>query len=278
MHRIRDDALLCDRSDKTRIELNNYRAVELELFKSFEAFRNKTESQNPFSRTFLCQIHALVINDLYPCGGQIREDATDLVEINASFTPASPAGVRLQLPDLLSECEKYVNNCQETLGDVTKTAERCFFAARIFHEFMKIHPFRGGNGRVGRALLDVLLARMGLIVPPMTLMSYCGRYRDRYFSCLRQADEGAIIPLRDYVFRGVWEARFDFIMDQIHERQNDPIVGPKIRAILRSHRDVLNQKHRTGLDDTRFFQLSDKTLKSLERAFSKALSELGGSR
>lgn len=273
MHRVRDDALLCDRSDKKRIELNNYRAVELELFKSFEAFRSGDESQNPFTRTFLCQLHALVVDGLYPCGGHIREDATDLVQINASFEPKSPADIRLKLPDLLLECEQYVTQCNDPSGPHPSEFERSEFSARTLHKYMVLHPFRGGNGRVGRALLDILLARLGLIVPPMTLMYYCGRYRNGYFHGLKQADKGNIALLRDYILRGVNEARFDVIMDQVQRRENDPILGPKLRPILRGHRNILDQDRRAELNDDHFFRLLDKTLKALDRALSKALAE-----
>lgn len=68
-----------------------------------------------------------------------------------------------------------------------------------FHaSFERIHPFRDGNGRVGRLILNLLLVRHG--VPPAILYQ---RDRAKYLRALRRADEGENGPLGEVVARSV---------------------------------------------------------------------------
>ncbi len=79
---------------------------------------------------------------------------------SASFVPPPPDHVELLLEDLLN----YVN------GDEHPTIVQ---AAVAHAQFETIHPFADGNGRTGRALIQVVLLRRGLaprFVPPISLV------------------------------------------------------------------------------------------------------------
>jgi len=57
-----------------------------------------------------------------------------------------------------------------------------------FHlEYERIHPFRDGNGRTGRLILNKILIQNGL--SPMIV--YLGN-KQRYFNAIEQAREGRI--------------------------------------------------------------------------------------
>lgn len=57
--------------------------------------------------------------------------------------------------------------------------------------FLTLHPFEDGNGRVGRALLDMALAQdEGLGVRFYSLSSQIERERERYYSILEQTQKG----------------------------------------------------------------------------------------
>ena len=65
--------------------------------------------------------------------------------------------------------------------------------ARAHHEFVRIHPFDDGNGRVIRLLLNYLLLRAGLL--PLVVKS---RDRRRYLDVIAFADAGDLAPLGEF--------------------------------------------------------------------------------
>jgi Fic family protein len=93
-------------------------------------------------------------NDYNPCG--------------ADFVPPPPD----KLPALLADLCDFCND--DTLSPLVQAA--------IAHaQFETIHPFEDGNGRTGRALLQVILRRRGLApayVPPISVM--LARHKERY--------------------------------------------------------------------------------------------------
>ncbi|MDO8189122.1 Fic family protein [Conexibacter sp. JD483] len=93
-------------------------------------------------------------NDYNPCG--------------AAFVPPPPEEVARLLDDLCA-----------FVGDVTLPP---LMQAAIAHaQFETVHPFADGNGRTGRALVQVVLRRRGLtpaFVPPISVV--LARDKDRY--------------------------------------------------------------------------------------------------
>jgi len=70
--------------------------------------------------------------------------------------------------------------------------------ADIHATFERIHPFRDGNGRVGRLVVNLLLVRQG--APPAILYK---KDRARYLRSLGRADAGDPGPLGELLARAV---------------------------------------------------------------------------
>ena len=97
-------------------------------------------------------------NDYNPCG--------------ADFVPPPPELVPALLDDL----------CAAIGGDALPSIVQ---AALVHAQFETIHPFEDGNGRVGRALIHVVLRRRGVAtyyVPPISVRFASSR--DRYIEAL----------------------------------------------------------------------------------------------
>lgn len=75
--------------------------------------------------------------------------------------------------------------------------------ARLHHDFIRIHPFDDGNGRVVRLLLNFVPLRVGLL--PLVVKS---RDRRRYLEVIAFADAGDLRPLGDFFAEALrWSLR-----------------------------------------------------------------------
>jgi len=102
---------------------------------------------------------------LDPTGGQVRTEqnwigGSSYNPCSAAFVPPPPDRVPGLLDDLLAFCNT------DSLPAVAQ-------AALAHAQFETIHPFVDGNGRVGRALIHLVLRRRGLavrVLPPISLV------------------------------------------------------------------------------------------------------------
>ncbi|WP_134123821.1 Fic family protein [Kribbella kalugense] len=114
----------------------------------------------------LLDIHAALMehSDQPDIGGHLRTTqnwigGNDFNPCQAVFVPPPPD----QLPQLLDDLCLFINR-----DDLPGTVQ----AGLVHAQFETIHPFADGNGRTGRALIQVVLKRRGLarnFVPPISL-------------------------------------------------------------------------------------------------------------
>lgn len=92
------------------------------------------------------------------------------------------------------------------------------FLAQLHHEFIRIHPFDDGNGRVVRLLLNFVLMRVGLL--PLVIKS---QDRSRYLAVIAQADAGDLEPLGEFLAAALdWSLRLGLMAAaQLIELQGD---------------------------------------------------------
>jgi Fic family protein len=91
----------------------------------------------------------------------------------ASFIPPSP----LRLLDFLQAWERYLD-----ADDVDFLLQ----AAVVHAQFELIHPFKDGNGRIGRILIPLFLYQKRALSQPMFYLSeYLENHRDEYYQRLK---------------------------------------------------------------------------------------------
>ena len=91
----------------------------------------------------------------------------------ATFVPPNP----LQLMDYLLEWERYLGT-----NDFDPLAQ----SAIVHAQFEILHPFKDGNGRIGRLLIPLFLFEKGRLASPMFYLSeYLEANRDEYYARLK---------------------------------------------------------------------------------------------
>jgi hypothetical protein len=114
--------------------------------------------------------------------------------------PPSFADVPVDMTDWLRDLNRAQAEGQHML----------FALASAHGRFEQIHPFRDGNGRVGRLLLNLMLVRLGY--PPAVFRN---RLRSQYLSALRRADAGDAWPLTEMVARAVKDNLDRFLLPNL---------------------------------------------------------------
>ena len=126
----------------------------------------------------VCSMHAALMGD-DPEAGQLRTRQNWIgaglssTPINASFVPPPPDNVPALVEDLVAA--------------INEPAQSPLVHAAVVHaQFETIHPFADGNGRTGRALVQLMLRRSELATscsPPIS--SALALNRDAYIDALR---------------------------------------------------------------------------------------------
>ena len=118
----------------------------------------------------------------------------------ASYIPPPPQQMRI----CLNVFEKFINT---SLGNIPVLA----WLAMVHYQFEAIHPFRDGNGRIGRLLIMLSLCTQGVLDKPLLYLSaYFERNRDKYYDrLLRVSTHGEWGQWILFFLRGVVEQSTD---------------------------------------------------------------------
>lgn len=147
------------------------------------ALEHGVRSELPFSTRVIKEMHSHLLSgvrgdDNRP--GSFRDCAVYLGDRTrgvkgARFIPL-PAGDTLV--DAMSQLEKFVNAAHGMIPPL-------FAIALMHYQFETIHPFRDGNGRIGRVLISRSLVKEGLLDHPVVYMSaYINEHKQEYVDLL----------------------------------------------------------------------------------------------
>lgn len=95
------------------------------------------------------------------------------------------AGAQVRPP---LEATRYLRAFTQLMPRLFQAREVLEALAKAHALFEAIHPYRDGNGRVGRILLNYLAILKGL--PPLAIKGLSQEERDRYYAALQEADRG----------------------------------------------------------------------------------------
>jgi Fic family protein len=161
--------------------------------------------------------------------GEFRTSQNWLGPLGATQATATyvPPPVEL-LPDLLADFEGFL----QLRGELPDLIQ----CAMLHAQFESIHPFVGGNGRLGRLLITLfLIERQRLTRPLLYLSAYLEGHRDEYYALLQRVrTEGEWTPWLTFFCEGVDSAatratRQARALIRHYERDREKVKGHALR-------------------------------------------------
>jgi Fic family protein len=188
-------------------EIAGYRDALNIIHESFDAI--------PITQNYILQLHKIMYSHMNnPLAGQTKNVQN---YISASypnghteilFTPLSPVETPVALDKICEEYNRVIGNLE---------VEPLIAIPIFIHDFLCIHPFNDGNGRMSRLLTTLLLYRSGFYVGKyISLEAKIAKNKDLYYGALEASQhgwsEGAenVIPFIKYMLGIILAAYKEF--------------------------------------------------------------------
>ena len=188
-------------------EIAGYRDVLNIIHESYDVI--------PITRNYILQLHKILYSHMNnPLAGQTKNVQNYISaafpdgHVETLFTPPAP----YETPEALDRiCEEY----NRVIGNME--LEPLIAIPVFIHDFLCIHPFNDGNGRMSRLLTALLLYRNGFYVGRyISLEAKIAENKDLYYDALRQAQSGwyegseDVVPFIKYILGTILSAYRDF--------------------------------------------------------------------
>lgn len=242
-------------------EIAGYRDVLSIIHDSYDAI--------PITRNYILQLHKMLYSHMNnPIAGQTKTVQNYISatypdgHVETLFTPLAP----YETPEALDRiCEEY----NRVIGNME--LEPLIAIPVFIHDFLCIHPFNDGNGRMSRLLTTLLLYRNGFYVGRyISLEAKIAKSKDLYYDALAASQVGwhegceDVLPFIKYILGTILAAYKDF-------QDRAALVEEKLPALEMVRRASMNKIGRFNKQDIRELcpTLSDS---SIEGAFRKLIA------
>ncbi len=243
-------------------EIAGYRDVLSLIHENFDAI--------PVSKNYILQMHKIMYSHMNnPFAGQTKtvqnyisatypDGHTEIL-----FTPLAPFETAEALDKICEEYNKVIGNFE---------VEPLIAIPIFIHDFLCIHPFNDGNGRMSRLLTTLLLYRSGFYVGKyISLEAKIVKNKDLYYKALNESQHGwhegieDAVPFIKYILSTILAAYKDF-------GDRFSIVEEKLPAVEIVRKATLNKLGRFTKQDIRDLCPS-LSLSSVEGSLRKLVAE-----
>lgn len=242
-------------------EIAGYRDVLSIIHDSYDAI--------PITRNYILQLHKMLYSHMNnPIAGRTKTVQNYISatypdgHVETLFTPLAP----YETPEALDRiCEEY----NRVIGNME--LEPLIAIPVFIHDFLCIHPFNDGNGRMSRLLTTLLLYRNGFYVSRyISLEAKIAKSKDLYYDALAASQVGwhegreDVLPFIKYILGTILAAYKDF-------QDRAALVEEKMPALEMVRKASMNKIGRFNKQDIRELcpTLSDS---SIEGAFRKLIA------
>ena len=243
-------------------EIAGYRDALNIIHENFDAI--------PISKNYILQLHKIMYSHMNnPMAGKTKNVQNYISATypdghsQVLFTPLAPYETEDAIDKICQEFNKVIGNFE---------LEPLIAIPIFIHDFLCIHPFNDGNGRMSRLLTTLLLYRSGFYVGKyISLEAKIAKNKDLYYDSLNKSQDGwhegteDAVPFIKYILGTILAAYKDF-------EDRFSIVEEKLPAIEMVRKASLNKIGRFTKQDIRELCPS-LSVSSIEGALRKMVSE-----
>ncbi len=210
-------------------EIINYRKV-IDFID--EQARNKNET---ITEDFIKKLHSIIVEKILPSeqSGMYREKQVIIRNSQTGEVTFKPP-IPIEVPYLMKEFVLWINQVsRDDLHPILK-------AGITHHEFVRIHPFLDGNGRVSRILATFILLMGGYDIRRFfSLEEYYDRDAVAYYENLQKATGGDMTTWLEYFTYGAF-LEFEKVKEKILRLSKDAKLKEKFggKQIFLTERQV----------------------------------------
>lgn len=217
----------------------------------------------------ILQLHSMVLEGLT----EKKELGKFRTEVGAIF---NSAGIAIYLPPrpsqilpLINKLLKFINSSKEPFVPI-----RTCLAHYIFE---KIHPFLDGNGRVGRLLLQAVLAKGGYGMKSLiSAEEYLENHRAEYYRALEESEKD-VTDFLEFMLEALAQAAEDAKQEVLKKEEVDieDLLLPRRAEIL----NIIKDHQMVNFDTIRrrFMAVNERTLRyDLKRLTDQGLIKKRG--
>ena len=222
-------------------EIAGYRDVLSIIHESFDDIS--------ITQNYILQLHRTLYRYMNnPMGGRTKQVQNYISatypdgHVETLFTPLAPYETPIALDKICEEYNRVIGNME---------AEPLLVIPLFIHDFLCIHPFNDGNGRMSRLLTTLLLYRNGFFVGEyISLEAKIAQNKDLYYDALAKAQVGwhdgkeDVVPFIKYLLGTILAAYKDF-------EDRFALVETKLSALEMVRRATLSKIGRFTKQDIR---------------------------
>ena len=207
----------------------------------------------PIGRRFISELHARLMDGVRGeqfTPGEFRSrpnwiGAPGCAVNEATYVPPPIA----EMDEALDAFEKYLH-AEDAYPPLIRLA-------LIHYQFVAIHPFMDGNGRIGRLLISLVLVHWDLLsLPLLYLSAFFERRRDDYVDLLQAVSE-----------RGAWREWVLFFLRGVAEQSRDAVQRAKrLQDLQQEWRERLSRARSSALGLRLLDSLFDSPVITIPRA------------
>lgn len=202
-------------------EIAGYRDVLNVIHESFDAI--------PITQNYILQLHKILYSHMNnPLAGRTKSVQNYISaaypdgHTEILFTPLAPYETSEALDRICEEYNRVIGNLE---------VEPLIIIPIFIHDFLCIHPFNDGNGRMSRLLTTLLLYQNGFYIGKyISLEAKISKNKDLYYSALSQSQTGwhegkeDALPFIKYILGTILASYKDF-------EERTSIVQEKLPAL-----------------------------------------------